>query len=202
MPQSTKVWMRCEPAREIGMRLMQLRFLICLALVWLAGPSALAQPVNPDPSRPRTDWGQGFEEDYEKKAWQEIAVQLPLPPKKENLQSFYVSAATEHRFFVDLESISSSSDGVVRYTLVIETSGGAKNISFEGIRCQTREWRQYAFGRSDGSWSKSRKDAWQKLQEEDRNRHRAALFVDYFCPGGVINSQAANIKWALKRGGY
>lgn len=128
----------------------------------------------------------GFEEDYDAKPWQEIAVQLPAPPKPENLIPFYVSAATDNRFFVDPPSISVGSDGVVRYTLVILSSGGARNVSFEGMRCQTREKRVYAFGRSDGSWSKSRSNEWTTVRQVDMNRHHAALFLDHFCPGGVI----------------
>ena len=127
-----------------------------------------------------------FEEDYEAKNWKEIEVQLPPAPKQENLIPFYVSAATDNRFFVDSASVSVGIDGVVRYTLLILTSGGARNISFEGIRCKAREKRVYAFGRSDGSWSKSRSNQWDTVRQLDVNRHHAALFLDYFCPGGVI----------------
>lgn len=127
-----------------------------------------------------------FEEDYEIKNWQEIAVQIPAAPKEENLLPFYVSAVTDHKFLVDLASISVGSDGVVRYTLVVLTSGGARNISFEGMRCETRESRVYAFGRANGTWSKSRSNEWAKVRQLDVNRHHAALFLDHFCPGGVI----------------
>lgn len=135
----------------------------------------------------------GFEEDYEAKNWQEIAVQLPPAPKPENLIPFYVSAATDNRFFVDSASVSVGSDGVVRYTLVITTTGGARNVSFEGIRCKAREKRVYAFGRSDGSWSKSRSNQWDTVRQLDVNRQHAALFLDHFCPDGVIvvNTQEA-----------
>lgn len=127
-----------------------------------------------------------FEEDYEIKTWQEVAVQLPAAPKEENLLPFYVSAATDHRFLVDTASISVGSDGVVRYTLIVLTSGGARNVSFEGMRCETRESRVYAFGRADGAWSKSRSNQWRTVRQLDVNRHHAALFLDHFCPGGVI----------------
>lgn len=133
----------------------------------------------------------GFEEDYEAKNWQEIAVQLPLAPKSENLIPFYVSAATDNRFFVDPLAVAVGSDGVVRYTLVVLSSGGASNVSFEGIRCTAREKRVYAFGRSDGTWSKSRSNQWDTVRQLDVNRHHAALFLDYFCPGGVIVASTA-----------
>jgi len=164
--------------------------------------SVLVFAQAPGPYGTQPGWGMTFEEDFDKKTWQEVVVQLPPIPKRENLVSFYVSAATEHQFMVDPGSISVGQDGVVRYTLVIQASGGAVNTSFEGMRCETREWRHYASGRADGSWSKARNAAWQSLREESRNRHRAALFTDYFCPGGVMTYRADDIRSALKRGGF
>jgi len=137
----------------------------------------------------------GFEEDYELKNWREIEVQMPAGPKTENLIPFYVSAATDHKFFIDASSLSVGADGVVRYIMVIQTSGGARNISFEGMRCQTREKRVYAFGRSDGSWSKSRSNQWDTVRQLDVNRQHAALFLEHFCPGGVI---VAKVEEALR----
>jgi len=137
----------------------------------------------------------GFEEDYELKNWREIEVQMPAGPKAENLIPFYVSAATDHKFYIDASSLSVGADGVVRYIMVIQTSGGARNVSFEGMRCQTRERRVYAFGRSDGSWSKSRSNQWDTVRQLDVNRHHAALFLEHFCPGGVI---VAKVEEALR----
>lgn len=142
-----------------------------------------------------------FEDDYEVKKWEEVAVQLPTSPKESSLQPFYVSATTDNRFWVDLDSVSVGSDGVVRYTLLVRTGTGAKNVSYEGMRCETRERRLYAFGRSDGSWSKSRGNQWMRIQEAVNNRQHAALFTEYFCPGGVVVSSATEAKSALRRGG-
>lgn len=139
-----------------------------------------------------------FENDYDTKAWSEVSTQIPPPPLKQNLVSFYVSAATEHRFFLDPASISIGQDGVVRYTVVIETSGGASNINFEGMRCQTREWRHYASGHRGVGWSKTRNTTWRPIREEAANRHRAALFSDFFCPEGVIANDR-EIKAALRQ---
>ncbi|HRE17379.1 MAG TPA: CNP1-like family protein [Rhodocyclaceae bacterium] len=141
----------------------------------------------------------GFEEDYELKNWREIEVQLPAAPLAENLVPFYVSAGTDHKFYIDVASLSVGSDGVVRYTLVIVTSGGAKNISFEGMRCRTRERRVYAFGRSDGTWSKSRSNQWDMVRQMDVNRHHAALFLDHFCPGGVIVGRVEEAQRSLRQ---
>lgn len=134
--------------------------------------------------------------------WEELEAQLPAFPKDGNLQSFYVSAATDNRFYIDPLSISVGDDGVVRYTLAVISSAGVKNISFEGMRCETGERRLYAFGRSDGNWSKSRSTQWVRVVEATANRHHSALFQEYFCPGGVIVRSPEEARSALLRGGH
>lgn len=141
-----------------------------------------------------------FDEDYESKQWQEIEVQLPAAPKQETLLPFYVSAATDNRFFVDGATLSVGSDGVVRYVLLVLTPQGVRNVTFEGMRCQTRERRIYASGRLDGSWSKARKNEWVRIQDAYANRHHAALFLEYFCPVGNIVQNATEARDALIKG--
>ena len=143
-----------------------------------------------------------FEEDYENKKWQELEVQLPAAPKQENLLPFYVSAATSNRFFIDGSTLSVGADGVVRYVLVVLSAEGGRNVTFEGMRCEARERRIYASGRLDGSWVKTRKNEWVRIQEAYANRHHAALFLDYFCPVGVIVRNVDEARAALVRGGH
>ena len=126
------------------------------------------------------------EDDYIRKSWQEGEVAFPAPPREATLHEFYVSEVAENRFFVDTATLSIGTDGVVRYVLVVLTPAGARNVSFEGMRCETRQWRIYASGRSEGSWSRARSENWSPVREAALNRHRAVLFLDYFCPGGVI----------------
>ncbi len=143
-----------------------------------------------------------LEGDYESKQWQENEVQLPAAPKDETLQAFYVSAASDNQFLIDLATLIVGQDGVIRYVLLVLTPEGGRNVTFEGIRCETRAHRIYASGRRDGSWSRSRNNTWSRIQEAYANRQHAALFVDYFCPGGTIVQDAAEAKDALRRGGH
>lgn len=143
-----------------------------------------------------------FEEDYENKKWQELEVSLPATPKQENLLPFYVSAATSNRFFIDGSTLDVGSDGVVRYVLVVLSAEGGRNVTFEGMRCETKERRIYASGRLDGTWSKARRNEWVRIQDAYANRHHAALFLDYFCPVGVIVRNVDEARAALVRGGH
>ena len=139
-----------------------------------------------------------FESDYEKRSWQEIEADFPAAPNDASLLPFYVSAATANRFFVDGASLSVGNDGVVRYVLVVASPQGGRSVTFEGMRCETKSRRIYASGHADGSWAKSRRNDWIKIQDAAANRQHAALFLEYFCPGGVIVNDANAIRAALR----
>ena len=124
---------------------------------------------------------------------------LPAPPQKSNLLPFYVSATTTLDFAIDAKSLSVSSDGIVRYTMVVTSKSGASNVSFEGMRCATGEKKLYATGRPDGSWAPSRVDAWVPVIELSTNRQHAALMKDYFCDGTSVLGKAEVIVERLRR---
>lgn len=146
-------------------------------------------------------WGD-FEHDFDEEVqpWKEIEAQLPAMPKVADSIPLFVSAATDNEFFVDPKSVSVGEDGVVRYSLIVRSSGGALNVSFEGIRCSSHEKKLYAFGRPDGSWSRNKYAKWSPIEYKDRNRQHHMLFDDFFCPGYLIVKDAAEAVYALKRG--
>src|SRR5574343_1255664 len=140
--------------------------------------------------------------DEELKPWQEIDVQFPKAPVRENLLPLYVSAATANKFYIDGSSLSVGADQVIRYVMVVETPEGGRNVTFEGMRCESRSRRIYASGRQDGSWSKARNSEWVRIQEVYANRQHATLFLEYFCPLGNSVHSAAEARDALVRGGH
>jgi hypothetical protein len=99
----------------------------------------------------------------ERGGWREIEAPLPPYPREHDLLPVDVGSATAHRFFVDARSVSLGADGVMRYTIVIRTEGGATNVAFEGMRCATRERKVYALGRNDGTWVPARDPGWQRI---------------------------------------
>ena len=126
-----------------------------------------------------------FESDFddEQRGWKEIEAKLPPYPKAENLIPFEGGAASPHQFFIDAPSISVGEDGVVRYTLLVKTAGGATNVSFEGMRCATRELKYYAIGHANGAWSRARDPQWRRIEFKEINRHHGTLYIDFFCAG-------------------
>jgi len=129
-------------------------------------------------------------------------VEPPAFPKPENLIEFYVGPVTANTYFIDASTLSVGSDRIVRYVLVVQTSGGASNVSFEGINCEELAWKHYATGRSDGTWVKSRapRIEWRPIENKPVNRHHAALSRDYFCPVRTAISTAEEGRRALRLG--
>ncbi len=136
---------------------------------------ALAQA--PAAGQVKSDW----ELQQERSGWKEAEVKPPAYPRKENLIEFFVAAASDFRFFVDGASLSVGPDGVVRYALVARSPSGAENLTFEGIRCATGEYRIYAVGRPDGVWA-GRASEWRVIEPRTVQRWHNALQREYFCP--------------------
>jgi hypothetical protein len=129
-------------------------------------------------------------------------AQVPISeyPKSENYLPLQVSATATFTFFVDAKSVSVGKDGVVRYTLIARSADGVPNVSFEGIRCSTGQFRIYAFGRSDNTWSEARGSQWQPIPADKRNAQRAVLYADYFCSKTRIIETSDEAVQALKSG--
>ncbi|WP_395823900.1 CNP1-like family protein [Collimonas sp.] len=169
----------------------------------LLGPAAPMHAAN-DPfypslvPAPGSDLSDGDFDDGGK-SWQEIKAEIPPAPQAANLVSFYVSPTATMNFFIDLNSMSTGADGVVRYTMVSKSQGGAVNISYEGIRCQTYENKLYAFGQKDGSWSRARLSDWKPIKESSSgNRQHAALARDFLCQDGMIAGKLEEIRSRIR----
>ncbi len=160
---------------------------LLFALCWTVAVAAHAQ------------WaGWDYDNDREIRPWSELQAQIPKYPKDEELIRFDAGAASAHRFYVDPSSISIGEDGVVRYILVIRTAGGASNVSFEGIRCESREQKTYAVGQRDGSWTRARNPQWRRIEYQEVNRHYGVLYRDFFCRGKYAAGAVTEIVRLLK----
>lgn len=153
------------------------------------------------PLAAQAEWGQ-FDHEFEQdKPWVELSAQLPPYPKAENLVEFNVSSATRNRHLIDTASISVGEDKVVRYTVVIEAAGGARNVSFEGLRCATGERRLYAYGQPDGTWSKARNAQWEGIRFRSLLSYHKALYEDHFCPDAINVRSPGEAVRNLRRAG-
>ena len=141
-----------------------------------------------------------FDDEFDEKPWSEIEVQLPAFPKEEDLIPFRVGAIRDRQFMVDGASFSIGSDDVIRFTVVVISPIGARNISYEGMRCATGERRFYAFGHPDTGWSKAKGSRWFRVSGGSNNHH-VELYSNFFCTVGAPEVDAGAIRFGLRNGG-
>lgn len=124
-------------------------------------------------------------------------VEFPAAPRDRDLLRFDPGKPTSMRFYVDAASISVGQDGVVRYTLVIAGDGTARNVTYEGFRCNVDERKVYAYGREDGSWSPAHDPRWTSTGSD---LPRKTLARDFLCPLGRPVKTAEDGVNALEQG--
>jgi hypothetical protein len=133
--------------------------------------------------------------------WTENKVDtLPPLPQPEDLLPFNVSQNTPLHFTIDARSLTVGSDGVVRYAVVITSPSGARNVNYEGIRCDNYTWRLYAGLNADhDGWDRTVENDWTRIENGELNAYRAALYQDFFCanrlPSGSAQTIVNNIRY-------
>jgi hypothetical protein len=127
--------------------------------------------------------------------FKEGTTAMPLnPPNQSTLQPFYVSQHTIFKFAVDTESILIGADGVTRYIVVLTSPNGSVQAQYEGIRCDSFQWRLYGT-LENGAWRENPLSTWRNIQSNVPNRYQAALAQGAFCN---FSSQEKNIKTIIQ----
>ena len=127
--------------------------------------------------------------------FKEGTTTMPLnPPNQATLQPFYVSERTIFKFAVDTDSILIGADGVTRYIVVLTAPSGSVQAQYEGIRCDSFQWRLYGT-LENGAWRENPLSTWRNIQSNVPNRYQAALAQGAFCN---FDNQEKNIKTILK----
>ena len=115
--------------------------LLAVACLALAGCKTTGKGM-PEEEQKADD--SGWVNPFEDRPFKEGQTTLPAPPQDADLIPFSVNDSADFRFAVDPKSLSVGDDRVVRYTVVITSAGGGRNVSFEGLRCDAFERRIYA----------------------------------------------------------
>lgn len=127
--------------------------------------------------------------------FKEGTTAMPLnPPNQATLQPFYVSERTIFKFAVDTNSILIGADGVTRYIVVLTSPNGSVQAQYEGIRCDSFQWRLYGT-LENGAWRENPLSTWRSIQSNVPNRYQAALAQGALCN---LNNQEKNINAILK----
>ncbi len=115
--------------------------------------------------------------------WKEDNVKIPPYPDDGDLMELQLDDPNNRfTYYMDEESLTvSEEDYVVRYTLVIESKTGTRNIFYEGMRCNSLEYKTYAFGTGKGKFRPSRKPEWKSMLDSGYKKLRMDLMEFYLC---------------------
>ncbi|MBK5932117.1 CNP1-like family protein [Halochromatium salexigens] len=135
--------------------------------------------------------------------WQEGPVNLPTWPQESNLIQIPLDRPDEHfTYFLDRASLATESDGVVRYTLIAESRTGARNLTFEGIRCTPNGvFRIYAFGQNRDFKAAHTGDDWQGIGKAGTHPVRHELWRHYLCVPRLFKPRPKNDQIRMLRSG-
>lgn len=166
-----------------------------LALCFLA-PAVLAFSLLVPPGasaagyKPKESALEGFEKFDESKAekWKELEAPLPAWPEDAHLIPVRMPVTYTLKVYVDEKSISLLKDGVARFTLVVESSSGARNVFFEGYYCEKREYKTYATGTPDKTFEPIKKPKWERVQYYDVNAFRFQLLRYNICDPDALST--------------
>lgn len=127
------------------------------------------------------------------KRWSESdQFEYPEAPREANLvrlDSELIEGGYD--YFIDRASVSMGSDEVLRYTVVLEPTAGARNIFYEGIRCATSEFKTYAYAAETGGFKPLAVQTWRKLKTTGPYDYRRLLAERYVCDrdGWALNEK-------------
>lgn len=150
--------------------------IICRRYVFVLLPFLTAMNTFADEP---TGWAPEFRKPA--RPWQESQIDLPAYPEEARLLEVPLSSgANPYRIYIDPDSISTHDKGVVRYTVVIISSSGAMNVSYEALRCGKGRYRRYAYG-YDGEWHMLKDSDWQKVKGYGMEQYRDLFYRAYLC---------------------
>ena len=132
--------------------------------------------------------------------WQESVIDLPALSPKSSFTQYQTRTQTGFNFYVDVSSISFSADGVVRLSLLAISPKGSENITYEGFRCETKEYKLYALSWTfDANWLPTKGAKWRTISPTSPNSYRGDLLEYYIC-NGAITLEEGRLNTLLKKG--
>ena len=123
-----------------------------------------------------------FDEKYTEK-WKESAIVLPPYPEDRDLLPVAMNSTDTLKIYIDGKSISRAPDLVARFALIVESHSGAHSVFYEGYRCDTRQYKTYAIGTSQHTWSPVANPQWLTIPRSEINAFRDVIYRRYICDG-------------------
>lgn len=171
---------RCHPAQP-GRRARAWLIVLVAATLYVSGAAARDDADNPNAPQDLTP-AERAEPEAPEAAWQESEAELPPFPRASDLLPLQGDTGdSEYNYFIDVNSVTLTSDEILRYTVVIQAPSGASNIFHEGLRCATKEVKSFAFGTKDGRFALMANPEWVYAFTRGPLGYRTSLLELYMC---------------------
>ena len=168
----------------------RLIFLAVFSILFVVPFVVFAEPLIKQRESALDDFGQFDERLVEQ--WKELGVAPPAYPNDPNLIAVRMPATYTLKVYLDEKSISLAQDGISRFTFVIESTSGSRNVFFEGYDCGTREYKTYANGTPEKTFEPIKKPKWERVPYYDTNAFRFQLMRYYVCdPNSLTTALSA-----------
>lgn len=117
--------------------------------------------------------------------WIENETEILALPEDDDLKVVGVDQLPKGmQLLVDFSRISvSPDDRVIRLWIVVRTQSGNENGTYEGFRCETGEYKVYAYSnpRRTPPVTKANRPRWRAVKDARSGNYRLELLEDYFC---------------------
>ena len=129
----------------------------------------------------------GTEKDYfdfddsQVEQWKESETGLPPYPRDEHLLAVPLPPTDTLKIYIDRASLSRGPDRVARFSLVVESPSGARSVFYDGLRCETREYKTYAIGSPEQAFTPVKDATWRPIPRPANNAFRYQLYQHYIC---------------------
>lgn len=130
--------------------------------------------------------------------WKEDATPPPPAYSDKNLIDIEMPSGSSVKMGLDPSTISVNREtGIIRY-VVVARGPSAVNAMYEGIRCDTGEYRVYARQTPGNDWSFSSDSEWKNMRGQLTYPHPYRLARDGLCLGKTVNQSEREMVRALK----
>lgn len=117
--------------------------------------------------------------------FKELNVPPPAYPRDKDLIEYTATGRSTSRFLVDGATLGIAEDKVIRFVLDVRSSSGVRNVTYSGVRCDTWQWKDYAYANGDRGWRLDEDAAWQDIERKNFNNYRESLVSEFLCLDGV-----------------
>jgi CNP1-like family len=123
----------------------------------------------------------------------------PKPPATADQIEYFTVPDSRNRYWLDLASLAVGENQTIRFSTVLVSESGVRNVRHEAFKCASSERRLLAIGRTDGSWSVTPEAPWQPIRLGNNTNLGYPELFRALCFGGA-NADANKVSEKLRTG--